>query len=58
VEALQMGFTAWLVLLYFLLITITIFAFKNKAKIISIITMIIMALGMVVLSCLWFTSPM
>ena len=53
-----MGLTAWLVLLYFLLITITIFAFKNKAKIIGIITMIIMALGMVVLSCLWFTSPM
>lgn len=53
-----MGFTAWLVLLYFLLFTITIFAFKNKAKIIGIITMIIMALGMVVLSCLWFTSPM
>ena len=53
-----MGFTGWLALLYFLLIMITILAFVNKAKIIGIITIIIMALGMTVLGYLWFTSPM
>ena len=58
VEVLQMGFTGWLALLYCLLISITFLAFKNKAKTIGIITIIIMAMGMAVLGYLWFTSSM
>ena len=57
-EVLQMGFTAWLALLYFLLITITVLAFMKSAKTIGIIAMTIMVLGIVVLGYLWFTSPM
>lgn len=53
-----MGFTAWLALLYLLLIAITVLAFMKRAKTIGIIAMAIMVLGIVVLGYLWFTSPM
>ena len=58
VEVPQTELAVLLALLYFLLITITIAAFMKKAKTIDIITIIIMALGLVVLGYLWFTSPM
>ena len=53
-----MGFTAWMTLLYLLLIAGTIIAFIRKKKIIGIILIMIMAVGIVVLGYLWFTSPM
>ena len=58
VEVLQMGFTAWLAIVYMLLIIITAIAFVRKKKVAGFITTAIMVLGIVVLGYLWFTSPM
>ena len=57
-EVLQMGFTAWLAIVYVLLIIITAIAFVRKKKVVGIITTAIMVLGIVVLGYLWFTSSM
>ena len=57
-EVLQMGFTAWLAIVYVLLIIITAIAFVRKKKVAGIITTAIMVLGIVVLGYLWFTSSM
>ena len=53
-----MGFTAWLAIVYVLLIIITAIAFVSKKKVAGIITTAIMVLGIVALGYLWFTSPM
>lgn len=53
-----MGFTVWMALLYLLLITGTVFAFIRKKKVIGIILIMVMAVGIVILGYLWFTSPM
>ena len=53
-----MGFTAWLLIAYVLLIIITAIAFAMKKKVIGIATTAIMILGIVVLGYLWITSPM
>ena len=53
-----MGITVWLILLYFLLIMISVFAFVKKAKIIAIVAIAMMILGIAVSGYLWFTSPM
>ena len=53
-----MGITVWLILLYFLLIMISVFAFVKKAKIIAIVAIAMMILGIVISAYLWFTSPM
>ena len=53
-----MGITVWLILLYFLLIMISVFAFVKNAKIIAIVAIVMMAMGITVLGYLWFTSPM
>ena len=57
-EMLQMGFTAWLAIVYVLLIIITAIAFVRKKKDAGIITTAIMVLEIVVLGYLWFTSSM
>ena len=57
-EMLQMGFTAWLAMVYVLLIIITAIAFVRKKKVAEIITTAIMVLGIVALGYLWFTSSM
>ena len=57
-EVLQVGFTAWLAIVYVLLIIITAIAFVRKKKVAGIITTAIMVLGIVVLGYLWFTSSM
>ena len=57
-KVLQMVFTAWLAIVYVLLIIITAIAFVRKKKVAGIITTAIMVLGIVVLGYLWFTSSM
>ena len=53
-----MGFTVWMALLYLAMIGCTIFAFMKKRKAIGIILITVMAVGIIVLGYLWFTSPM
>ena len=53
-----MGFTAFLAIVYLLLIIITAIAFAKKKKVAWIITTAIMVLGIVVLGYLWIISPM
>ena len=53
-----MGVTQWILIIYFVLIGLTVFAFMKKKWAIGIILSVIMVAGAVVLGYLWFTSPM
>ena len=57
-----MGFSGYLIILYLVLFAIDVFAFikgKHGRKWVPfIIITAIMVIGILVLSCLWFASPM
>ena len=57
-----MGFSGYLIILYLILFAIAVFVFikgKNSRKWVPfIITAAIMVIGIIILGCLWFASPM
>ncbi|MBQ6479297.1 MAG: hypothetical protein IJI44_08045 [Erysipelotrichaceae bacterium] len=53
-----MGFTAWIGLIYLLLVIFAVYSFSRKKNRIGICLSIAMILGLLILGYLWFTSPM
>ena len=53
-----MGFTTWLIIIYLILIVCVIIAFIRRKKVLGIVLISFMALGIILLVYLWFTSSM
>ena len=53
-----MGFTAKLMIVYLMLAILAGVSFARKKKAIGITILALMALGIIVLGYMWFTSPM
>ena len=53
-----MGFTAKLMIVYLILALLAGVSFAFKKKTIGMVILALMALGIIVLGYMWFTSPM
>ena len=53
-----MGFTAWLGIIYIVLIGLAIFSFVQKKKVIGISVSAVMVISVLILGYMWITSPM
>ena len=53
-----MGFTAWLALIYLILLIFTTISFLTKKNKIGYALIGVMIIGIIVLGYLWITSPM
>ena len=54
----EVGFTAWLMLIYAVLIALTVLAFVKKRKAVAFALIAVMVAGVAVLGYMLFTSPM